>query len=361
MGAYLSAAFFSGAPLVGNPSGGDEERDRQQGEEWESGSEEEEEEENSLSEGDDGSFEDDVGDIQTLEARLIQAQLLLQVIQDLTVGPTALPKFRDPVAVEGRLHAQWQKEENFLRRMENGSIEANASRLASSNFPHLYALLCLLRSPFIHDVCDVLSPMESMRHPPPFNSAGGKGPFIKQARREKLQRMNVDLVCSAGRLWVSIIARKGEQMNWRRESAECKSGLKDKVTSLLEASSNEKFPPLLLLCVPLDVPLEVTDRMRTKWNATQIEGVTWPCDGRLAAASSSLGRDILERDAFLPYEASYWLIVPPHYPLPQYLVSKYHLPFLDSRMEYVNLDTSTLMAITTDMTNGKAKALQAYM
>ena len=95
----------------------------------------------------------------SLMLRLRQATDLHESICD-CLSTMSTRKIRDNEGAKERLLALWDKERGFLQRLEEGKLEANLSRLSSSNFPHLHALLCILQSPLIEDICDVVSPIE---------------------------------------------------------------------------------------------------------------------------------------------------------------------------------------------------------
>lgn len=94
-----------------------------------------------------------------LDLRFRQANELRTVIVE-ELCNLSVRKIREPQCSKERLLALWEKEKCFLQKMDNGDLEANVSRLSSSNFPHLHALLCIAQSPFIEDICEILFPIE---------------------------------------------------------------------------------------------------------------------------------------------------------------------------------------------------------
>lgn len=94
-----------------------------------------------------------------LELRFQQASELRVVLEE-ELCNMSVRKIRDAHCAKERLLTLWEKEKSFLQKMEEGDLETNQSRLSSSNFPHLHALLCIAQSPYIEDICEILFPIE---------------------------------------------------------------------------------------------------------------------------------------------------------------------------------------------------------
>lgn len=266
-----------------------------------------------------------------LRKRLAQAAVLGNIIETNPCHDSKR-KIRQITLAQSRMQTIWRKELDFLERLKNGTVPMNPSRLASSNFHHLHGLLCVLQSPFIEDVCDVLSPMET-------------GEIIKGNRKK--HKHLIDLICFAGRLWVSVIARKGSQIYWNASSTESKHGLKEKLTWLIDASSLSPSKPFILLSLPVTVSPLIIDKIVRKYNAFELS-VDLP-------TTIQGGEGILQ-----PYESSFWLFVPPNHPYFNHFNEPLARNLFKNTIDYVNLDTSTLLAITSDITHGKAIKLKKY-
>lgn len=143
------------------------------------------------------------------------------------------------------------------------------------------------------------------------------------------------------------MARKASQITWRASSVESKYGVKEKINLMEEASNSGPFTPLFLVCIPKGASPIIGQKLQKKYKAVEIF-FDYPFYA---------GREkTLEK-----YKAKFWLIVPKGHPYFSQSVSPYIPLLLDNTFKYINLDTSSMLAIVSDLTNGKAKKIQNQM
>uniref|UniRef100_A0A7S4I7H9 DUF1308 domain-containing protein n=1 Tax=Vannella robusta TaxID=1487602 RepID=A0A7S4I7H9_9EUKA len=154
------------------------------------------------------------------------------------------------------------------------------------------------------------------------------------------------MICFGGRLWISVIARKASGVNWRAACTDSKHGVKEKLGAIIQASKENPVSPLILLCIPAGAPDLIREKMNSKFHAVEIF-LEYP---HFATSNRSLC-----------YEATFWIVVPPHHPYYKQNIKPSIHQLLDNTVKYINLDTSTLLALVSDLTNGKASKLQKHI
>lgn len=123
------------------------------GEEYIEEEDEEEEEEEDEEEGNLETFAEEEREL--LSLRINQSKTLEKLIEELS----QYDKIRNPSTLQ-RVKSAWEKENFFLNKLTSGKLQVTYSRLSSSNFEHLYALVTVLSNPQIKDVCDVALPVK---------------------------------------------------------------------------------------------------------------------------------------------------------------------------------------------------------
>lgn len=143
------------------------------------------------------------------------------------------------------------------------------------------------------------------------------------------------------------MARKPSQITWRASSIESKYGIKEKINLMEEASKSGPFTPLFLLCIPNGASPIIGEKLRKKYNAFEIF-FDYPTHAGIEATLDE-------------YKATTWLIPPKSHPYFGKPIAPYLPLLLDNTCKYINLDTSSMLAIVSDLTNGKAEKLNAEL
>ena len=148
--------------------------------------------------------------------------------------------------------------------------------------------------------------------------------------------MVIDVVSNSGRVWACIIARNAKQIRWKGEAYGNKTGVKNRVKELLLALESQASGTSIMLCLPEATDPDILQKLEEKFNAELI-GTN--------EAPSNLNH-FENTEYFKSYHPLFLLIAPPSLP------NRHEISDFD--IKYVNLDTSTLIAICSDISNGKS-------
>jgi hypothetical protein len=151
-----------------------------------------------------------------------------------------------------------------------------------------------------------------------------------------VKKIVIDIVCNAGNSWVCIVARNAKQLRWKGEAFGNRTGIKERVEELIFAGSTQPNKPSILLCLPSKTSFEIQDKLKEKFSALQLP----PSESPQA-----------DSEYFKPYKPIFFAITPNPSTTQEMNIS--HIT--NSEFKYANLDTSSLIALSSDITNGFAE------